>query len=135
MDLTSALAALRERNEPTPIPARLPTTDEIDRAESSLGLTFPADYRRYLAEASDVAVPTLEPAVVTPDGGHRDLVGTAELAWEAGVPEDWLAFCSDDGDYFCLDGDKVRFWSHDGGVHEWWPDLATWIVEVWIERR
>ena len=134
MDLTAALAELRVRNEAVPIPARLPTEEEVDRAETSLGMTFPADYRRYLLEASDVAVPTFEPALVTPESGHLDLVGTAERAWDAGVPEDWLAFCEDNGDYFCLDGDRVRFWSHEGAVDEWWPDLATWIVQVWIEQ-
>jgi len=49
-----------------------------------------------------------------------------------GVPGDWLPFCQDNADYFCLDGRIVRYWSHDGETDEQWPDLGTWISEVWI---
>jgi hypothetical protein len=27
---------------------------------------------------------------------------------------------------------EVVFWSHEGATDERWPDLATWIREVWI---
>lgn len=27
---------------------------------------------------------------------------------------------------------RVSYWSHDGATDESWPDLATWIEEVWI---
>lgn len=134
MTLTETIAELRSLNEPVPRPFRLPTEAEVRSAEARLGVSFPADYRRYLLEASDVAVGTLEPAVVTPDAGHLDLVSMAESAWdEADVPRDLLPFCEDNGDYFCLNarGEVVR-WSHDGVADERWPDLARWIREVWI---
>ena len=45
----------------------------------------------------------------------RDLIESATAAWEIwGVPRDWLPFCDDNSDFYCLDGDRVRFWSHDG---------------------
>ena len=70
--------------------------------------------------------------MVIPDAGSLDLMQTTRAAWALGVPFDFLAICEDNGDYFCLDGDTVRFWSHDGATSESWPDLATWITEVWL---
>jgi len=132
MDLGEAIAALRVRNELVPQPLRLPTDQEIADAEGQLRLTFSADYRRYLLEASDVVFGTLEPCLVTPGAGYLDLVETCHTAWELGVPHDWLPICEDNGDYYCLAAAGVRFWSHDGASEERWPDLATWIMEVWI---
>lgn len=135
MDIEHAIAELRRRNESVPKPLRLPTPGEIDAAERSLGLTFPPDYRRYLLEASDVVVGTKAPCVVIPGYGYLDLVTTAREAWEMGVPRNWLPFCEDNADYFCLDGDTVRFWSLDGDSDEHWSELASWITDVWIRRR
>ena len=132
MDIGQAIAELRLRNEPVPRPRRLPSEEEVSAAERELGLDFPPDYRRFLLEASDVVFSTLEPCVVTPDAGYRDLVKKAHEAWEIGVPRDWLPFCDDNSDYFCVDGNKVRYWSHNGDTDEHWPDLGTWIDRVWI---
>ena len=73
-----------------------------------LGYQFPADYRTFLAEASDVVVGALEPSIVIPDAGYLDLVETARIGWEPGVSEEWLPFCEDNGNYFCLVGTQVR---------------------------
>ena len=136
MNLTEVLAELRDLNERAPKPFRLPTETEVNLAENSLGIKFSPDYRRYLLEASDVVFGALEPAVVTPDAGYLNLVEVAESAWEEmELPPDLLPFCEDNGDYYCLATDgTVKFWSHNGATDESWPDLATWIKEVWIEQ-
>src|SRR6185436_7882558 len=134
MNLPDVIAELRELNEPVPKPLRLPTEAEVDAAEDQLGVKFPADYRRYLLQASDVVFGPLEPAVVIPDAGHLSLTDIAETAWdEMEVPRNLLPFCEDNGDYYCLtETGEVEFWSHDGATDDKWKDLATWIKEVWI---
>jgi len=134
MNLPDVIAELRELNEPVPKPLRLPTDAEVDAAEDQLGVKFPADYRRYLLQASDVVYGALEPAVVIPDAGHLSLTDIAETAWEEmEVPRNLLPFCEDNGDYYCLtETGEVEFWSHDGATDDKWKDLATWISEVWI---
>ena len=132
MDIKQAIAELRSLNEPVPKPPRLPSEDEIRATEKQLGIEFPADYHHYLLKASDVTYSTKEPCVITWGPGFRDLVTTAKEAWELGVPRNWLPICEDNGDYYCLDGDTVRYWSHNGTTDEHWPDLGTWIIEVWI---
>jgi hypothetical protein len=135
MKLPDVIDELRRLNQSVPKPFKLPTENEVRAAEDRLGVTFPEDYRRYLLEASDVVYGTLEPAVVTQDSGHLNLVEVAESAWnEMDVPRNLLPICEDNGDYYCLnDKGEVQFWSHDGTADEKWPDLATWIKRVWIE--
>ena len=134
MSLHGTLAELRRLNEPVPRPFRLPTGDEVAAAERALGRSFHPDYLAFLLTASDVAFGTVEPFVVTPDSGHLDLVSRALEAWAIGVPDELLAICSENGDFYCIDDvGAVRYWSHDGLTDDAWPDLATWIELVWIE--
>jgi len=74
-----------------------------------------------------------EPAIVIPEAGYLDLATVAREASEQGVERDGIAFCEDNGDYYCLAPDgSVKFWSHDGATNEQWSNPGTWIVEVWI---
>jgi len=136
MNLPDVIAELRGLNEPVPKPLRLPTENEVDAAEGRLGIKFPVDYRQYLLQASDVVYGALEPAIITPDAGHLDLIDMAQTAWdEMEVPRTLLPFCEDNGDYYCLnESGEVEYWSHNGATDERWKDLATWIKEVWIEQ-
>ena len=137
MRLADVIAQLRRLNQPVPEPLRLPTLVEVEAAERRLKRKFPPDYRKYLLEASDVVYGTLEPAVVIQDAGYLELSELAESAWsEMEVPRDLLPICEDNGDYYCLnENGEVCFWSHNGATEDKWPDLATWIKEVWIDEE
>ncbi len=133
MTLDEAIAELRELNEEVPKPMRLPTEAEVAKAESTIGLKFHPDYRKFLLEASDVVYGTTEPATITLPKSHTHLPTMCEEAWELGVPDDAVPICEDNGDYFCMDPKgKIFFFSMDGASDETWPDLATWIEQVWI---
>ena len=54
------LTLLRKLNEPVPKPLRLPTEDDVFKVEKELNFIFPAEYRRFLLEASDVVVGTID---------------------------------------------------------------------------
>jgi len=137
MRLADVIAELRRLNQPVPEPLRLPTQVEVEAAERRLKRKLPPDYRKYLLEASDVVYGTLEPAVVIQDAGYLELSELAESAWsEMEVPRDLLPICEDNGDYYCLnENGEVCFWSHNGATEDKWPDLATWIKEVWIDEE
>jgi hypothetical protein len=135
MDLTAVIRELRALNEPVLKPLRLPTLAEVDAAEAATGFTFPLDYRRFLLEASDVVFGTIEPAVVIVPDGRGSLPHLVNHARGVGVPAKLLPFCEDNGDYYCLDAvGEVVYWSHNGTTDEHWPDLATWIKQVWIDE-
>jgi hypothetical protein len=134
MNLTRAITALRECNEDVPTPPRLPTKEEVDAIERELGVRFHPDFRRYLLEASDVVFGTLEPVTITEKESHTYLPQVARSAWdEMELPRDLLPLCEDNGDYYCINkSGKIVYWSHNGTTDESWPNLATWIEEVWI---
>ncbi len=130
-DLDEAIRELRRLDEPVPHPLRRPTEAEVRDAERRCGATFHRDLRQYLMEASDITYGALEP--VTIDGGHTAIDSVVARARDLGVPDGLVPICEDNGDFYCLTEDgKVAFWSHDGATDEQWPDLATWIREVWI---
>jgi hypothetical protein len=135
MNLSEVIAELRELNEPVPKPFRLPTEAEVTAAEKRLSVKFHEDYRRFLLEASDVVVGSLEPAMVAADCGYLNLCEIAEYAWdEMELPLTLLPICEDNGDYYCLNKKgEVEFWNAQGESIQKWDTLAVWIKEVWID--
>ena len=135
MPLPETIETLRGLNQPVPRPARLPTEVEVAAAEQQLGVRFSPDYRYFLLHGSDVVYGVMEPAQVTPDAGHTDLVGVATRAWRAGVSGEFLPFCEDNGNYYCFAPDgRIGLLLHDGLSGGSWPDLSHWIQEVWIDE-
>lgn len=135
MSLPEVIEMLRKLNEPVPRPARLPTEAEVAAAEQRLGVRFPPDYRYFLLQGSDVVYGILEPAQVTPDAGHTNLIDVATRAWQVGISREFLPFCEDNGDYYCFAPDgRIGLLSHDGLRGGSWRDLAHWIQEVWIDE-
>ena len=136
MKLDRAIARLRELNEPVPKPPRLPSIEEIEAVQERLRQPLPDDLIQFLLEASDVTLGTLEPVTVTDPSHYTYLPAVAARAWKAGVPrDDFVPVCEDNGDFYCINArGQVVFFSHDGQADdaERWPDLATWIENVWI---
>ncbi|MBK7707820.1 MAG: SMI1/KNR4 family protein [Acidobacteria bacterium] len=135
MNLSDVIDELRGLNEDVPDPFRLPTEAEVNAAEKRLNVKFPEDYRRYLLEASDVSFGDVEPAIVTDDCDYLNLVEIAEYAWdEIEIPQSLLPFCEYNGDYYCINRKgEIESWSSSGQSDDKWPDLGTWIKEVWID--
>ncbi len=136
MNLEEVIQELRKLNTPVPKPLRLPNSDEVEKVEKILDITLHSDFRKYLLLASDVVYGTLEPVTITVEGSHTDLRQVAQEAWEIGVSRSLLPICEDNADYFCMnEGGEIIYWSHNGISDEKWPDLATWIKEIWIDQR
>lgn len=136
-DIDDAIAELKALAITTPKAPPLPDDKLVAEYETELGFSFPDDYRKFLAEASNVFVGTLEPLIATDTRNARGELSVALVeARRDGLPRDLLPICEDNGDYYCLAPDRsIRLWDHNGLASEKWPDLATWIKEVWIEGR
>lgn len=115
----------------------LPDDALIASYEKDIGFTFPEDYKKALKEVSNVFYGTIELLSVTRDRNYYgELAQALHDAKEQGVPENWLPICEDNGSYYCLVPDgQVRYWTTDGYSDEKWPDLASWIKQVWIESN
>ena len=130
-DLDRAFAELRLLNLPVPKPPSLPSEADVDRVLDDVGVVVHNDLRRWFLEASDIVFGSLEPVRV--GGGHTDFAKTLDLARSWGVPPDAVPICEDNSDFYCIEpSGEVVYWSHNGTTDERWPDLATWITEVWI---
>lgn len=136
MEISEALEILKENNEDVPKPPRLPTEEEVLLAEAELGFKFPADYRKYQLEASNIVHGVREPGLVLPNPmPYINLRSITQKGWALGVPKDYLPFCSDNGNYFTIgkSGD-VGYMDHDDGSHSIiYNQLSDWIIEDWLE--
>lgn len=136
MTIDAAIQELKGMNENVARPLRLPSEDQVSAMERELGIQFHPDYRQYLLRASDVVLGALEPAEVTEPQSHTYLPSVVAGAREMGVPDDLLPYCEDNGHYYYLRKDgSVAFWSHNGSTNEAWPDLAAWVLQVWIAEN
>ena len=133
MTLDDVIAKLRSRAQSVPRPLPLPTPEQVEAVEAQLGVKFPADYVRYLLTASDVVFGFIEPATVANSAFRTHIPKVVASARAYGVPSHLLPICEDNADFYCLTpSGSVEFLSHNGSANESWPDLATWIEQVWI---
>lgn len=133
--IDDAISELKSLSIDTPIKPELPDDTLLDKCEAKIGLVLPDDYRKFLKNASDVFVGVLNPLIITESmDSPSDLAVVLLEARAMGVPFSWLPICDDNGDYYCLVDEQVRFWSHNGATDEVWTDLASWIKKVWIEE-
>lgn len=133
-NLRAVLAELKEKSdEYTLVP--LPDDALLEKYQSDIGLKFPENYKTFLKEVMNVFYGRIDPLVVTETGSSfAELRIALQSARQAGVPEDWIPICEDNGDFYCIvPGGRVRFWSHDGESSEEWLDIASWIKSVWID--
>lgn len=136
MQIDEVIAELRDINEEVPKPLRLPSEEEVTKIETDLKVSLNPDYRKFLLCAGDVVYGTFEPALAIPDYPNLYLSNVAKEAWGNGLNKNLIPICEDNGDYYCLNGSgEVEFWSHQGASDEKWPNIATWIKEVWIEEN
>ena len=135
-DLSDTIRELKGLSEDTPIKSLPPSDALINEYEEAMDMKFTDDFKYFLKEASNVVFGFVEPLQVTENRDSRsELLNALREARIVGLPEDWLPISEDNGDYYCILPDRsVKFWSHNGVTDESWPDLATWIKNVWIDE-
>lgn len=113
----------------------LPDDTLITQYEKDIGFVFSEDYKTVLKQIGNIFYGTIDLLSVTRDKQyHGELSHVLDDAREQGLPKDWLPICEDNGSYYCLDmNGHVRYWTIDGYSDDEWPDLASWIKQVWIE--
>ena len=112
-----------------------PEKDFIELYEKKIGFHFPQDYKVFLMETMNYSLGDIMLFQLSKKGNDvYELFTEVHDAWEVGVPNAWLAFATDNENYFCFDKKGVvHYWSHDGVVNESWPDFKTWVKDVWID--
>ena len=78
--------------------------------------------------------------VITPQNIFQEhTIDMITTAWSHGVPKEYLPFCYDNADYYCvsLTTGRVRFWSHDekafsDNPKDMWESFNEWVSQDWI---
>ena len=135
VDILKIIEEFKNKSDGKYISDYLPDENFIALYEKRLNFSFPDDYKTFLVTAMNYYLGDLMLFQLSEQGNHvYELYTHAHEAWEVGVSKDWLAFASDNGNYFCVDKEgKVHYWSHDGVVNENWLDFKTWLKDVWID--
>lgn len=113
----------------------LPDDGLIIEYEKNTGFTFSSDYKKVLKEVGNIFYGTIELLSLTKDKAcYGELISALSDARQQGLPYDWLPICEDNGSYYCITPEGIiRYWTTDGYSNDKWPNLASWINEVWIE--
>ncbi|MGP3591077.1 SMI1/KNR4 family protein [Vagococcus sp. WN89Y] len=113
----------------------LPDDDLIAQYEEDTGFIFSDNYKKVLKEVGNIFYGSIELLSLSKDKKYYgELTSALSDAREQGLPETWLPICEDNGSYYCIDPEGIiRYWTTDGYSNEQWPNLASWIKEVWIE--
>lgn len=135
-ELELAIANLINQAEGRRILIPSPDDNLIASYEKNIGFAFDEDYKFFLKNASTIFYGLIDPLVITADQSSRSELSKAILdAHSLGVPSNWLPICEDNGDYYCLADDKsIRFWTSNGLSGDYWPNLSSWINQVWIQQ-
>lgn len=113
----------------------LPDDELISQYERNIGVTFLPEYKKVIKDAGNIYYGTIELLSITSDKKfYGELSNAINDAKKLGVPESWLPICEDNGSYYCLDSQGcVRYWTGDGKSEDSWPNLASWVKDVWID--
>ncbi|CAI1728712.1 SMI1/KNR4 family protein [Serratia fonticola] len=113
-----------------------PTDSLIESYQKDIGFLFSDEYKFFLKNASTIFYGTKDPLIITQDKSSRSELSNAIFEGRRiGLPNDWLPICEDNGDYYCIIPDgTVRFWTSNGSSDEKWPNLGSWIRDVWMSQ-
>lgn len=71
-DIQNEIEELKRLSVDTPNKPVLPSEELIQKYEKRIGFTFLPDYKKFLKEASNVVVGTLNPLIITENGSSYD---------------------------------------------------------------
>jgi len=126
---------LRDKNQDRFASIELPDDDELVLIQEQILLHLPNDLKDFLLSVSDVAYGTLQPVTATDDCSHTYLPEMTSVAWDKGMPREFIAICAiDKGYYFIAQEGYVGIWSYDRGVlkDDHWESIWDWCERVWL---
>ena len=125
---------LRALNIELNLPLELPTEEELVLVEEQILISLPYEFRLFLLEVSDVVFGSIEPATAVDPRSHTYLPEMAAVAWDIGMPREYIPVCEYKGGYACIEQDgKIYFWERSGMTTTSWDDIWRWARDEWLE--
>ncbi len=129
-------------NEVFPKGLPMCTSEDLQELEGALNITMPtelASFYRNFAHVDFTCFEILSPQSIFHNHPTQGTVTIITEAWERGVPREYLPFCYDNADYYCihLETGHVRFWSYhelafSDNPKDMWDSFNDWVVNDWI---
>ena len=111
----------------------LPSEDDLVLVEEEILVQIPMDVKIFLLEVSDLVLGSLEPVTVSDPGSHTHLPEVAAIAWENGLPREYLPICQHVNGYYCIDeNNEVVNWQDGEVMDEHWDGIWSWAETVWL---
>lgn len=115
------------------------TQDDLTSLSTSLGITnIPTELASFLLNFAHMGF-TCRELIYPQSIFHAHTLQIITKAWEIGVPKEYVPFCYDNADYYCvsLTTGEVRFWSHDEkafseGSNDMWVSFNEWVSKDWL---
>lgn len=118
------------------------TPEDLQKLEGVLNITLPtelASFYRNFAHVDFTCFEILSPQAIFHNHPTQGTLTVITEAWKDGVPREYLPFCLDNSDYYCihLQTGRVRFWSHheqafSDSPNDMWNSFNEWVVNDWI---
>ena len=135
----SLIRQLRQLSEDVPVPLEQPSEDHILDIEENLLLPVHPQYRQFLLELGDVVYGYLQPATVADPGAHNYLADLTALAWDEGMPREYMVVCEHTDGYYCIvhESGEVQLWRRSSGDFDedhdqHWDSIWSWVKYVWL---
>lgn len=134
--MNEVVELLRENNQDRFESITLPEDDDLVVIQEQLLIHLPPDLKDFLLSVSDVVFGALQPVTVTDDFAASHLPEMASVAWDRGLPREYLPICEfQDGYYFIAQEGYISFWSPSLGIDEdmHWDSIWDWCEDVWLQ--
>lgn len=119
------------------------TPEDLQQLEGTLNVKVPIELKAYFLNFSDKWFSGFEiflPQSKFQNHPTQGIITLVTQAWKLGVPREYLPFCYDNANYYCihLETGAVRFWSsHEQAFSDHpknqWISFNDWVVKAWIE--
>jgi predicted component of viral defense system (DUF524 family) len=111
-----------------------PNETIIKKYGDFFNINFSEELQIFFKEASTIFYGIYSPLLLSDDPSKNEGFSNALCYMKKmNAPKDWIPFCENNGDYFCIDAvDKVHYWSNSGASEEVWDSLSDWIENVWL---
>ncbi|NQZ33454.1 MAG: SMI1/KNR4 family protein [Oceanospirillaceae bacterium] len=126
---------LQEKNQDRFSSMALPDEDQLVIVQEQLLLHLPVDLKDFLLNVSNVVYGSIIPVTVTDEYAASHLPEMASVAWDRGMPREYLPICEYlEGYYFIAQEGYVSVWLPEVGINEnvYWDSMWDWCEKVWL---
>ncbi|MET1254899.1 SMI1/KNR4 family protein [Aliikangiella maris] len=129
----NVIALIQSRAIPQLVENEPPDEDELVEIEEQLLMSLPYDLREFLLLVSHHILGAIEPVTATDPNQHTFLPEVAALAWDQGLPREYLPICQLGDNYYCINSSgEIYYWQAGELTDDYWENIWDWCEAIWL---